>query len=244
MRMNLDVFGMFPSAESDGRRFAFLHWVLQGEFPSFHGTIKALRLPAARLAALRFLRLAIPRLHSLSSLLDGRVSRQGLELVTRCLRPGCCRGSNRISQVPGEPQSSVCTCSKPTPAGPLAPDRYGVAAWPLVLKRQRLPRLGLSTLNSMAFGFAVYASQGRSPDTTQNSLPAAGQALLDGVLTRKVPLKGFRFVNYISFPFPKLCLAQLVHPPADSECMNCGRSRHQCSQSRRFAFRKPFRAFD
>jgi hypothetical protein len=45
--MNLDVFGMFPSDESAGRRFAFLHWVLQGEFPSFAGTIKALRHPTA-----------------------------------------------------------------------------------------------------------------------------------------------------------------------------------------------------
>ena len=36
---------------------------------------------------------------------------------------------------------------------------YGAAAWPLVIERQRLPRLGLSTLNSMASGLAVYASQ-------------------------------------------------------------------------------------
>jgi hypothetical protein len=83
-------------------------------------------------------------------------------------------------------------CSKPTPAGLLAPDHYGAAAWPLVIERQRLPRLGLSTLNSMAFGLAVYASQRRLPDTTQDSLPVAGQALLDGVLTRKAPMKGFR----------------------------------------------------
>lgn len=68
----------------------------------------------------------------------------------------------------------------------------------------KAPTKGLSTLNSMAFGFAVYASQGRSPDTTQDSLPVAGQALLDGVLTRKVPMKGFKVVVYISFPFPKL----------------------------------------
>jgi hypothetical protein len=46
VRMNLNVFGMFPSPESVGRCFAFLHWVLQGEFPTFDGTIKALRLPA------------------------------------------------------------------------------------------------------------------------------------------------------------------------------------------------------
>ena len=53
---------------------------------------------------------------------------------------GCCRGSNRISQVPGEPRLSVCTCSNPTPAGLLAPDHYGAAAWPLVFQKQRLPR--------------------------------------------------------------------------------------------------------
>ena len=47
MRVNLDVFDMFPSIESAGRRFAFLHWVLQGEFPNFDGTIKALRHPTA-----------------------------------------------------------------------------------------------------------------------------------------------------------------------------------------------------
>ena len=42
------------------------------------------------------------------------------------------------------------------------------------------------------------------PTTTEDSLPVAGQALLDGVLTRKVPMKGFKVVIYISFPFPKL----------------------------------------
>ena len=83
MLTNLDVFDMFPSIESVGRRFAFLHRVLRGEFPCFNGTIKALRLPAARPAALRCLRLAVPRLHSLRSLLGGRVHRRGLELVTR-----------------------------------------------------------------------------------------------------------------------------------------------------------------
>jgi hypothetical protein len=44
--------------------------------------------------------------------------------------------------------------------------------------------------------------------TTQDSLPVAGQALLDGLSTRKVPMKGFKVVDYISFPFPRLSLAQ------------------------------------
>ena len=106
-----------------------------------------------------FLRLAVPRMHSLVSLPGGRVRRQGRELVTRYLRPGISEERTGFSQVPGEPRLSVCTCSNPTPAGLLAPDHCGAAAWPLVIERQRLPRLGLSTLNSMASGLAVYASQ-------------------------------------------------------------------------------------
>ncbi len=92
----------------------------------------------------------------------------------------------------------------PTPAGLLAPDQYGAATWPLVCQQQRLPRKvfrssiawlsdSLSTLRRMGY-----------PTTTQDSLPAAGQALPDGLSTRKVPMKGFKGVDYISFPFPKL----------------------------------------
>ncbi len=53
---------------------------------------------------------------------------------------GMCRGNDRLSQVLGEPRLSVCACSTPTPAGPLAPDPYSAAAWPLVIERQRLLR--------------------------------------------------------------------------------------------------------
>ena len=57
MAWTLDGFRMVPSIESAGRRSASLHRVLRGEFPCFIGTIKALRLPAALPAALRFLSL-------------------------------------------------------------------------------------------------------------------------------------------------------------------------------------------
>ena len=63
--------------------FPSLHRVPRDQFPGFIGTMRVLRLPAAHPTALRFLRLAVPRLHSLRSLLDGRVRRRGLELVTR-----------------------------------------------------------------------------------------------------------------------------------------------------------------
>ena len=95
-------------------------------------------------------------------------------------------------------------CSNPTPAGLLASDHCDTAAWPLVCKKQRLPRLvfrssiawlsdWLSTLRGVSY-----------LSTTQDSLPVAGQALPDGILTRKVPMKGFKVADYISFPLPKL----------------------------------------
>ena len=68
----------------------------------------------------------------------------------------------------------------------------------------------LSELNDMAFGLVVYASWGKSPDPTQDSLPGAGQALLGGLSTRKVPMKGFQHVFLTSFPpFPSLLGASL-----------------------------------
>ena len=75
----------------------------------------------------------------------------------------------------------------------------------------KAPAKGLSTLNSMAFGLAVYASQCGLPRPTQNSLPAAGQALPDGLSTRKVPMKGFRFASYISSSLPKFSWRNRSH---------------------------------
>ena len=106
--------------------------------------------------------MAVPRFHSLRSLLDGRVRRQGLELVTRYLRPGCCRGNDRISQVPGEPRISVCTCS--VDSGRTACTRpLRCCSVALGISKAKAPTKGLSKLNSMAFGLAVYASQDGLP---------------------------------------------------------------------------------
>ena len=146
------------------------------------------------------------RVHSFFSLPGRRVRYRGLELLSRYLRPAFRGGDNRISQVPGEPRLSVRHVQS-TPAGLLAPDHYGAAAWPLVSEQQRLPRKvfrrsmawlpdSLSTLRSAGY-----------PRPTQDSLPAVGQTLLDGLSTRRVPLKGFRAFSYISYPFPKLLAA-------------------------------------
>ena len=123
---------------------------------------KKLRLRAAHPAALRCLRLAVPQRSLVVSLPGGRVRRRSLELVTRSLPPVLHRGNDTISQVPEEPQLSVCTCSvdsgriddtRPLRCRDVAPgDRTAKA-----------PTLGLSKLNSMAFGLAAYASQAGLP---------------------------------------------------------------------------------
>ena len=128
------------------------------------------------------------------SLPSGQVRRCGLELVTRELQPGCCRGGERISQVPGESPLSVCTCSND--AGRTVDTRpLRCTARPLLRVRQGLPQLVFR--RSIAW-LSDWLSTLRSADysnPTQDSLPAAGQALPDGLPTRKIPLKGFKVVS-------------------------------------------------
>ena len=156
--------------------------------------------------------------HSLCSLLGRRVSNQGPELVTRCLQPGIYRGASRT--LPSSWRTSMIRlpCSKPTPAGLLAPDHtvrqrgpwssQGKGSHDWVFRRSiAWPSDSLCTLRD-----ANYSS------TTQHSLPVAGQALLDGLLTRKVPMKGFKVVVYISSSLPKLCLAQAMQPQRFNLC--------------------------
>src|SRR5262245_52883507 len=140
MHRSLDVLHLFPSPGSAGRRLASLPRVLRGEFPCFGGTIKALRLPAARPAALRCLRLAVPQ-RPLVRFAPQRTSAPPRPGVGNPVAPA----GISAEETTGSPKFlgnrlSVCTCSTPTPAGPLTPDRYGAAAWPLVIERQRLPR--------------------------------------------------------------------------------------------------------
>jgi hypothetical protein len=208
MLTNLNVFDMFPSIESAGRRFASLHRVLRGEFPCFNGTIKALRLPAAHPAALRFLRLAVPRFHSLRSLPGRRVGRRGLELVTRYLQPGVAEETTGSPKFLGNPDCPFAHVQS-TPAGLLAPDHYDAAAWPLVCEKQRLPRkVFRRSIAWLSDSLSTLRRTGH-PATTQDSLPAAGQALPDGLSTRKVPTKGFRSASLHRIPLSQALLGTM-----------------------------------
>ena len=80
----------------------------------------------------------------------------------------------------------------------------GAAAWPLVIEGQRLPRKVFRRSIALLSDSLSTLRRAGYPTTTQDSLPVAGQALLDGLSTRKLPMKGFKFVIYISLPFLKL----------------------------------------
>ena len=139
-------------------------------------------------------------MHSLFSLPGGRVRRQGLELVTRYLRPGFRRGANRV--LPSSWGISIVRLHvfSPTPAGLLTPDHYGAAAWPLDPQVQRLPQMVFRRSIARLSDSLSTLRRADYSDTTQDSLPVAGQALPDGLSTHKIPMKGFKIVSLHLYP--------------------------------------------
>ena len=68
-------------------------------------------------------------------------------------------------------------------------------------------RLSQSDFRRLMAWLTDWLSTLRSADysnTTQDSIPVAGEAQLDGLSTRSVPLKGFRVVDYTSSSSPNL----------------------------------------
>ena len=143
-------------------------------------------------------------MHSWFSLLGVRVHRRDLELVTRVSSRDVAEEATGSPKFLGNlncpfahvPNRRRQDCVHQTNAvqqrGPWSSKGKGSHDW---VFRRSIAWLSdsLFTLRGVSY-----------LSTTQNSLPVAGQALLDWIFTRKVPLKGFRVVDYISFSFPKL----------------------------------------
>jgi len=183
---------VFLNSGSVTRRLASLHWLQQG-------TVRQLlRYYQDALTSCRpSHRASLPPLGSTSGPLVAFAPRR----TSAPPRPGVGHpvspAGNGAEETTGSPkflENPDCPFAhvQSTPAGLRAPDLYGAAAWPLVCEQQRLPRKvfrrsiawlsdSLSTLRRVGY-----------PTTTQDSLPAAGQALPDGLSTRRVPMKGFR----------------------------------------------------
>ena len=90
------------------------------------------------------------------------------------------------------------------PGRPSVPGLYGTPTRPpLRPRRGRLHCYFRGSITRLQHSLSTLRRMGR-PTTTQDSLPAAGQALPDGIRTRKVPSKGFSVFSYITSSFPKL----------------------------------------
>jgi hypothetical protein len=80
---------------------------------------------------------------------------------------------------------------------------------------------GLSTLNSMAFGLAVYGLQYGLPTSHANSLPAGGQTLLDGFSNLRVPTTVPGCLQYL-IPLSQARLAQADRPKRRTVALRVG----------------------
>jgi hypothetical protein len=177
-------------------------------FPRFVGTIRALRLPAVRPAALRFLRLAVPSLRSPSSLppalrTRGRRAWARWGSASPCAPRVICDGDDGISQVPGGTPIAPSPGSS-TPAGPSASN--------LPRRRRRGPRGG------DVEGSCIAAFEAQSPGFGARCLRFAPAVARQGRKTRfrllvrlcragslrRVPMRSFKDASYISSSSPKL----------------------------------------
>ena len=176
-----------------------------GRFPRFAGTIKALRLPAARPAALRCLRLAVPRSHSFVSL----PRRTSAPPRAWSWSPGI-SGRDFAEETTGSPKflgNPDCPFALFIDPGRTAGTRplrcRDAASWYVNSdgSREEVFRRSIARLSD---SLSTLRSAGH-PATTQDSLPAAGQALPGGLSTRRVPMKGFRVAPTSHPPFPTSC---------------------------------------
>jgi len=177
------------------------------------GTIRTLRLPAVHPAALRF--------SSLGGGVDALVASLPTALRARAagdldllgfVRPALAECSRRRRRdLPSSWGTPIAPSpGSSTPAGPrrLTRNVRDAVTRPPWRQRQGLLHCGFrGSIPRLWCSLSTLRPGGRPPGT-QDSLPAAGQALPDGLSTRRVPMKGFRVASYISSPFPKLCLAQ------------------------------------
>ena len=139
-------------------------------------------------------------------------SRQGREFVTRYLRPGHCRGGNRISQVPGEPRSSVCHV--PYHAGrTVAPDHKVQQRGPWSSKGRGshdwVFRRSIAWLSDSLFTLRR--------DRYLTRRKTRFQLLVRLYWTGFTPARfreRFQSCDYILSPFPKLSLADSMQPLA------------------------------
>jgi len=112
------------------------------------------------------------------------------------------RGNVRFSQVPVVPHLSVCSCS-PTPVGwvSLTFDETPMRP-PLIQPRGLRRQYCRGSMAWLPNSLSTLRGAGH-PYPTQDSLPAAGQALPDGIFTRRGSEERFQSQLLIDFPLSR-----------------------------------------
>ena len=179
-----------------------LHRVPAGPVPLLPRYYDALRLPTVHSAALRFLRLAVPRGRlRFAPAGHKRQPPAGQAIFMARLRPYLHVETAGPPTFLGNP---LCLCPALRPRRDQRTRPFGTSARPPLIPRRGLLHWNFrGSITRLRHSLSTLRRMGR-PTTTQDSLPAAGQALPDGLPTRRVPTKGFRVVSYISSSFPKL----------------------------------------
>jgi hypothetical protein len=203
------VLHLFPAPGSAGRRFASLPRVLRGEFPCFGGTTKALRLPAARPAALRCLRLAVPP-RSLVLFAPRRTSGPPRPGVGHPVAPAGISRRRRqdlpsswgtsIVRLPCSVDAGRTACTRPIKCRSVAPG----------IRTAKAPAKGLSALHSMAFGLAVYASPCGLPRSDARLASSRWSDATGRAFHPQGSDERFQSASYISSSFPKLAWRNLI----------------------------------
>ena len=138
-----------------------LHRVPVGPVPLLPRYYDALRLPTVHSAALRFLRLAVPRGRlRFAPAGHKRQPPAGQAIFMARLRPYLHVETAGPPTFLGNP---LCLCPALRPRRDQRTRPFGTSARPPLIPRRRPPRLELSRLNHTASALAVYASQDGSP---------------------------------------------------------------------------------
>ena len=145
-----------------------------------------------------------PPVRLCSSLPRGPTPAGGLELSGLAApRQSLRTGDHRASQVPGKPRCAYALFLDPGRTA--ASGHTTSAAWPPLVARRRLPRSDEFRGSIAGPGHALSTLRRLGhPKTTQDSLLGAWPASQAGLVTRRVPTKGFRFASYIPSSFPEL----------------------------------------
>ena len=209
----LSVPTLSPSCGSAIQVPPSLHRVPAAAVPRLRHYYEALRLPTALPDALRRPSHAGDRPVRLCSLRSARRRPAAWSFAVRQPRAHLRIGNGRVSQVPGEPCCAYALLSDPGRTN--APGPKGAPARPPPGRRRRLPRGGVFR-GSITRPWHWLSTLRRTDcsATTQDSLPAAGQALRGGIGYPQGSEKRFaEDVLHPRPPFPGFAWRNYHHPP-------------------------------